>query len=381
MSVIPYGKQQITAEDIEAVVRVLKSDLLTQGPEIEKFEKAFAEAVQSPYAMAVANGTAALHLAVLALGVKPGDKVLCTANSFVASSNSVLYAGGDIEFVDIDPTTYCIDLKLFEEKLKKNPKAYKGVVAVDFAGHPVVREDFFKIAKAYGLWIIEDACHAVGAQYKSSGVWHKVGACQHSDIAVFSFHPVKHITTGEGGMITTRNSELADKIKILRTHGITRDPKAFTKNDGPWYHEMQTLGFNYRLPDILCALGTSQLQRLSQNIENRQKIAKKYLTSLADLPLQLPRLEEDSVHAFHLFVIQTEKRTELYNFLKQNQIFTQVHYIPIPTQPFYVQKYGKQVFPVAEKYYAQALSLPMYHSLTEKEQDFVIQKIRQFYGR
>jgi len=379
-NVIPYGRQSITEEDIKAVVDVLQSDFLTQGPQVELFEKQFSEFINCPYSVAVTNGTAALHLAALALGVKPGDKVLCTANSFVASANCVVYCGGDVEFVDIDPINFCIDIKLVEEKIKAKPAGYyKGIVAVDFAGYPVDFEKLRNLADQNKLWIIEDACHALGGEFKNSkGEMHKCGSGKYADISVFSFHPVKHIATGEGGMITTQSKVLYEKLLLLRSHGITKTPEKMSKFDGGWYYEMQTLGFNYRISDILCALGLSQLRRIKPNIQRRQEIAKKYSQELKDV-VTVPQVETDNHHAYHLYVIQTTKRDELYKILKEKNIFTQVHYIPIYQQPYYVQRYGEIHQPIAEAYYKKALSLPMYHSLSDTDQNYVIDTIKGFF--
>ena len=380
MNAIPYGKQQITEEDIQAVLEVLKSDFLTQGPAVEVFEKKFCEFVGCRYAVAVTNGTAALHLAALALNVKPGDKVLCTTNSFVASANCILYCGGEIEFVDIDPKTFCIDLDILEDKLKSdNSINYKGIVAVDFAGYPMNFERVKKLADKYGLWVIEDACHALGAEFKDSqGNKRQSGDGTSADIAVFSFHPVKHIATGEGGMVVTNDQSLYEKLKLLRTHGITKNPDKMGQVDGGWYYEMQELGYNYRISDILCALGTSQLKRIENNLEIRKKIAANYDRELKGL-VSTPIVDKNLKHAYHLYVIQTDKRKELYEYLKKNQIFTQVHYIPIHTQPFYRQKYGRISLEKSEHFYSQALSLPMYHGLSENDQTVVIDRIREFF--
>lgn len=377
---IPYGRQSITEEDIKAVVDVLKSDFLTQGPQVELFEKQLSEFVNCSHSVAVTNGTAALHLAALALGVKPGDKVLCTANSFVASANCILYCGGDVEFVDIDPTNFCVDINLVEEKIKSKPAGYyKGIVAVDFAGYPINFEKLRSVADQNKLWIIEDACHALGGTYTDSkGEKHKCGDGRYSDLTVFSFHPVKHVATGEGGMITTNRKDLYEKLLLLRSHGITKAPEKMSKYDGGWYYEMQVLGFNYRISDILCVLGLSQLKRIESNIQRRQQIAALYNQELKNY-VQTPVVEKDKLHAYHLYVIQTERRDELYSFLKNNNIFCQVHYIPIHQQPYYVEKYGTLRLPNAEAYYKKGLSLPMYHALSESEQRFVIEKIKEFF--
>ncbi|PIS11731.1 MAG: UDP-4-amino-4,6-dideoxy-N-acetyl-beta-L-altrosamine transaminase [Bdellovibrio sp. CG10_big_fil_rev_8_21_14_0_10_47_8] len=380
-SVIPYGRQEITDEDIQAVVSTLKSDFLTQGPAVAQFENAFAKFVGAKYAVAVNNATSALHLCALALGVRPGQKVLCTPNTFVASSNCILYCGGDVEFVDIELNNFCLDLDLLEKKLSSAPKGtYAGVVAVDFAGYPMDFRRLRKIADQYGLWLIEDACHAPGADFQTSdGQWHRSGSGEFADLSVFSFHPVKHIATAEGGMITTNSQKLYDQIKYLRTHGITKDPKELTRNDGGWYYEMQSLGMNYRLPDILCALGSSQLERIEKNLQRRRQIASKYAQAFHGLPIQCPNSESTIRHAHHLYVIQTDRRTELYNFLKSQGVYCQVHYIPIYQQPYYIEKYGKISLPQMDKYYSKALSLPMFHAMTDSEQDFVIAQVKNFF--
>lgn len=379
---IPYGRQHITEEDIQAVCDVLRSPFLTQGPTVGEFETAFAKFIGTKHAIAINNATAALHLCALALNVKPGQKVLCTPNTFVASSNCILYCGGDVEFIDIDPQTFCMDLNLLEKKLASSAKgAYAGVVAVDFAGYPMDFKTLRTITDRYGLWVIEDACHAPGAEFQDPQTkqWVRSGNGQYADLSTFSFHPVKHLTTGEGGMITTNSDELAHKIRQLRTHGITKDPKEMKDNHGGWYMEMQNLGYNYRIPDVLCALGISQLKRMDENLKSRRHLAKRYDKSLKGLPLKTPAAPDHVRNAYHLYVIQTEKRKELYDFLKTKDIYCQVHYIPIYDQPYYVQRYGHQSFPAMDKYYSQCLSLPMYHSMTDKEQDHVITQVREFF--
>jgi UDP-4-amino-4,6-dideoxy-N-acetyl-beta-L-altrosamine transaminase len=382
MNIIPYGKQQITEEDIKAVIHVLKSDYMTQGPAVAEFEKAFADYVGSEYAIAVNNATSALHLCVLALGVKPGQKVLCTPNSFVASSNCVLYCGGDVEFVDIELNNYCIDLKALELKLQNSPPhTYAGIIAVDFAGYPMDLAELRKIADKYHVWIIEDACHAPGAEFQSAdGKWHKSGSGKYTEFSTFSFHPVKHIATAEGGMITTNSMKLYEKVKQLRTHGITKEAKEMGRNDGGWYMEMQQLGMNYRMPDVLCALGTSQLKRLDQNIKRRREIAAQYNEAFCNLPIKCPSIESKHKHAYHLYVIQTDRRKELYDYLKTQNIYSQVHYIPIYQQPYYISRYGQMKLENMEKYYSNALSLPMYHSMTDEEQQRVIKAVKSFYA-
>lgn len=380
--VIPYGKQEVTEADIQAVTECLKGDYLTQGPKVAEFEKSFATFVGAKYALATNNATSALHLSALALNVKPGQKVICTPNTFVASSNAILYCGGDIEFIDIDPKNYCLDIHLVEQKLKSSPQGtYAGIVAVDFAGYPMNFKELKDLANRYDVWLIEDACHAPGAEFETDdGKWHKSGNGEFADIAVFSFHPVKHIATGEGGMITTNSKQLYEKMKLLRTHGITKDPAEMAQSNGPWWMEMKTLGMNYRIPDVLCALGLSQLSRIENNLKNRRQIALKYDRELAGLPIGLPEVSRKIKHAYHLYVIQTEKRSELYAFLKERSILTQVHYIPIYRQPYYIEKYGPKSLSKSDQYYAKALSLPMYHAMTEEEQNRVIKAIREFHG-
>lgn len=382
MQTIPYGRQSITEEDIQSVIEVLRSDFLTQGPKVKEFENAFSNYVGSKYAVAVSNGTTALHLSALALGVGPKKKVITSPITFVASANCVLYCGGDVVFADIDPKNYCLDLNKVEDLLKKNPNEYSGIIPVDFAGYPIDMSSYNFLAKKYGLWIIEDACHAPGAIYKDQeGLTRKSGDGHYADLAVFSFHPVKHIACGEGGMITTNDQALYQKLLLLRTHGITKDPSLLSKVDGGWYYEMQELGFNYRLPDILCALGVSQLTRAASAFERRQQIAKRYLTELSGLPLTLPFHKNSDVHAYHLFIIQTEKRKELYQYLLERKIACQVHYIPVHQQPFYKAKYGEQQFEVADQFYDKCLSLPIYQSMSDEEQQRVIEGVKSFYGR
>jgi UDP-4-amino-4,6-dideoxy-N-acetyl-beta-L-altrosamine transaminase len=379
MHSIPYGKQEITEEDIQSVTEALRADLLTAGPRVEAFEAAFAAHVKSPYAAAVSNGTAALHLAAAGLGVKPGDKWLTTPLTFAASGNCILYNGGTIDFCDIDPATLCIDLNSVESKLKTGQ--YKGVVAVDFAGYPVNLEQLYQLTEKYGAKIIEDGAHSPGGYFTDSkGEIHYCGDGTFAHAATFSFHPVKHITTGEGGMVTTADKLLDQKIKKLRTHGITRVGSELTENHGGWYMEMQDLGYNYRLTDILCALGISQVKRADENIIKRRKIAAIYDRELRDLPLELIIPQTGVGHAYHLYVIQTEKRKELFDFLRGKNIFVQVHYIPLHTMPYYRNLgFKRGDFPRAEKVYSGALSLPMFPNLTAQEQQFVIESVKNFF--
>ena len=383
MAPIPYGKQEITNDDIQAVLQVLKSDFLTQGPKVEQFEKEFAKYVGAKYAVAVSSGTAALHLSNLAIGIKKGAKVITSPITFVASANAVLYCGGEIDFVDIDEKTYTIDLEQVEEKLKNSPKGtYSAIIPVDMAGYPVNVEKLRQIADKYDLYIIEDSCHAPGAYFiDSNNKKQLVGNGNFSDLQIFSFHPVKHIATGEGGMITTNNKALYDRLISLRTHGITKSKERMTQNDGGWYYEMQELGFNYRLSDIHAALGISQLKRANENIIKRNTIAQRYNEAFKSISgIRTPFVDNKVFHAYHLYIIQVKKRKELYDYLKEHNIFTQVHYIPVHLQPYY-KKFGwkKNDFPKAEAYYEQCLSLPMFPTLTDNEQEYVIEKIKEFF--
>lgn len=382
--VIPYGHQHITEEDVQAVIEALKSDYMTQGPLIGQFEKNFAEYIGSKYACVVSNGTAALHLCAMALDIKPGDKVITTPITFVASANGFRYLGAEIVFCDIDRKNYCIDLDKLETILKASPKGtYKAVVPVDFAGYPVDEERLRRLADEYGFAIVVDACHAPGGSFiDSKGEKQMVGNCKYADLTCFSFHPVKHIATGEGGAITTNNKELYDKVALYRTHGITKDPALLEKNDGGWYYEMQELGYNYRITEMQAALGISQLKRLDWSIERRNEIARKYDEAFTGTVIQTPFRAENITHAFHLYIIQVpaEERKGLYDFLRANKIFSQVLYIPAHTMPYYRQFGWKEGdMPVAEEYYKHCLALPMFPSLTDEELEWVIEKVKEYF--
>lgn len=381
---ISYGRQYITDEDIQIVVDTLKSDYLTQGPKIAEFEKDFANYCGCKYACVVSNGTAALHLCAMALDIKPGDKVITTPITFVASANGFRYCGAEIVFCDIHPDTYLMDLDKLEEILKASPKGtYKAVVPVDFAGYPVDVERMRTLADEYGFAIVEDACHAPGGSLvDTKGVKNMVGNSSYADLTVFSFHPVKHIATGEGGAITTNNKELYDKVSLYRTHGITKDSTLLQENHGGWYYEMQELGYNYRITEFQAALGINQLKRLDWSIERRNEIARKYDEAFANTSISTPFRANNITHAFHLYIIQVDKRKELYDYLRKNNIFSQVLYIPAHTMPYYKQlgwKLGDM--PVAEDYYSKCLALPMYPTLTEEQQDYVIRKIKEFISK
>lgn len=377
---IPYGRQKIDQDDIDAVVDVLKSDFLTQGPKINEFEQAFAEYIGAKYAVAVSNGTVALHVSCLALQVKPGDHVITSPITFVASANCVLYCGGKILFADIDADSYLLDLNKVEDLLKSRENV-QGIIPVDLAGYPVNMQECRTLAEKYNLWIIEDACHAPGGYfYDSNGMEQKCGNGNFADLAIFSFHPVKHIATGEGGMITTNSGELYKKLLLYRNNGITKSPEMLIKNDGGWYYEMQELGYNYRITDIQSALGLSQLKKADNNLGRRRQIAEKYDKSLKDLPLKLPAVKNNYLHAYHLYIIQTDQRNKLYDFLRTKNIFTQVHYIPVHLQPYYKkQGWATGDLPVAEEYYQKCLSLPIYPSLKDEEQDYVIGCLKNFF--
>lgn len=379
---IPYGRQHITEEDINAVVETLKSDFLTQGPKISEFEQKFAGYVGAKYAVAVSNGTAALHISAMALNVQPGDNVIVTPMTFAASANCVRYCGGNVVFCDINKENYLLDIEKLKQLLSQNPKGYyKGIIPVDYTGYPIDGEDFRKIADEYGLWIIEDACHAPGAYFiDSKGNKQLTGNGGFAELTCFSFHPVKHIATGEGGMVTTNSKELYDKLMLYRTHGITKDTDRLQENHGGWYYEMQELGYNYRLTDFQAALGISQLKRADEGLVRRNVIASRYNDAFAGLTgLTVPKVEKGFYHAYHLYIIQVENRLGLYNFLRTNGVFSQVHYEPVHLQPYY-RRLGnnKGDMPVAENLYEYCLSLPMYPTLTDDEQDYVIEKVKEF---
>lgn len=376
---IPYGKQFLSQGDIDAVVSVLKSDFWTQGPMIAEFENQFASYVGSKYAVAVANGTAALHLCALALDVNEQSNVITTPITFAASSNCIKYCGGNVFFADIDPETVLLDIDKVRSLIESKPKGFfSGIVPVDFAGAAINLEEFRKLADEHNLWIIEDACHAPGGHFTDSkGIVQKCGNGSFAELAIFSFHPVKHIACGEGGMITTNDEALYKKLLKLRTHGITKDPSLLSQNDGGWYYEMQDLGYNYRIPDVLCALGISQLSRADQGLEKRRAIADKYREAFQSADIILPDVEPG--HAYHLFIILVKNRKALYDHLKAKNIFCQVHYIPVHMQPYYKELgHKKGDYPNAEKYYEECLSLPMFPTLTDAEHNYVIKSVLEF---
>jgi|SaaInlStandDraft_1057018.scaffolds.fasta_scaffold09889_4 UDP-4-amino-4,6-dideoxy-N-acetyl-beta-L-altrosamine transaminase len=380
---IPYGRQNITDEDIDSVVRVLKSDWLTQGPSVKEFEDAFSNYIGSRFAVAVSNGTAALHLSVLSLNIKPGDKVITTPNTFVASANCVKYCGGEIVFSDINPDTYLLDIDKLRKLLEESPKGtYKGIIPVDFAGRANDLEKFRSLADEYGLWILEDSCHSPGGYFiDSNGEKQNCGNGNYADLAIFSFHPVKHIACGEGGMITTNDEALYKKLLVLRTHGIQQDPKLLLNNEGCWHYEMQELGYNYRLTDMQAALGSSQLKRADKGIIRRKEIANQYYKAFKDSDFIKGQSGIIEGHAYHLYVIEVENRKELIDYLRKLNIWAQVHYIPAHLMPYYKDLGSKKGdFPNSEKYYKHCLSLPMFPTLRDEEQEYVIDKINTFYN-
>lgn len=389
---IPYGRQSISEDDINAVVEVLKSDFLTQGPKIEEFEEQFAEYTGSKYSVAVANGTAALHLSALSKDNIAGLKIITTPITFAATANCIKYAGGEVVFADIESSSYLMDLNYIEDLIKKSPSQYAGIICVDFAGRPFNMEELNSLARKYGLWVIEDAAHALGGYYYDSKKYkHFCGNNAYSDMAIFSFHPVKHITSGEGGMITTNDLNLYKKLQRLRTHGITKDINNYKNSSDPnsnqlWYYELQDLGFNYRLSDIHAGLGISQLKNAESNLEKRRIIAKNYdnyFNSNSKLKefVKISPLKNEG-HAYHLYIIEAENRNGLYNYLRKAGIYCQVHYIPLHLMPYYrAGSTAKTYLPFAENYYEKCLSLPMYHALTPQQQMYVQDKIYEFYSQ
>lgn len=376
---IPYGKQNISEDDIEAVVEVLRSDFITQGPILPRFEKAIAGHVGASHCVAVNSATSALHVSLLSLGVGPGDLVWTSPITFVATSNAALYCGAEVDFVDICPNSFNMDMKALAAKLERaeaEGRLPKVVVPVHLTGRSADMKALDALRKTYGFKVVEDASHAIGATYGSQ----PVGGCAYSDLCVFSFHPVKIITTGEGGTITTNDPALARKLAALRSHGITRDPDEMECNDGPWYYEQQSLGFNYRMTEIQAALGLSQMSRLNTFVARRRELAKRYDRLLAESDFELPQLDtDDSSSSWHLYVIRlpegsgTLARRHLFEKLRSDGIGVNVHYIPVTRQPYY-RKLGfdPDRFPVAENYYERVISIPLYYDMTESQQDTVV---------
>ncbi len=376
MNPIPYGRQTITDEDIAAVTAALKSDYLTQGPRISEFEQAFSRYIGCKFSVAVANGTAALHLAALALGAKAGQKAITSPITFAATANCLRYCDAEPVFVDIDPDTFLLDLNKLRDLLKRSKaNEYSGVLPVDFAGLPVRLDELASIAEEFGLWILEDACHAPGGGFRGKENWN-CGDGLFADAAIFSFHPVKHIACGEGGMITTNRKDIYETLIRLRTHGITKDPSQMIENHGGWYMGIEERGFNYRLTDFQAALGLSQLNRASAGMLRRKEIAKKYDMAFADAKIKFQKTPAGSNHAYHLYVIEVNNRLELYNKLKEKNILAQIHYLPVHMHPYYRNRGWKRGdLPNAERYYERCISLPIFPALTDAEQDLVIMEV------
>lgn len=381
---IPYGRQDITQADIDAVVSVLQSDFLTQGPMVPRFEQSVAQHVGASHALAMNSATSALHVACLALGLGNGDWLWTTPITFVASANCGLYCGARVDFVDIDPRTYNLCPQALARKLEqaeRDGKLPKVVVAVHLCGQPCDMLAIHALAQRYGFKIIEDASHAIGGKYQGEFI----GNCRYSDITVFSFHPVKIITTAEGGMALTNDAELANKMALLRSHGITRDPAQMTHEaDGPWYYQQIDLGFNYRMTELQAALGVTQMERLDQFVARRHQLAQRYDDLLSELPVTTPWQHPDSYSGLHLYVIRlqlgriTKTHRQVFEALRERGIGVNLHYIPVHTQPYY-QRMGFRSgnFPEAERYYAEAISLPMFQTMTEAQQDEVIAALRK----
>ena len=378
---IPYGRQEIVQSDIDAVISVLKSDFLTQGPCVPKFEKKISKYCGAKYAVATNSSTSSLHLACLALGLVKGDWLWTSSITFVASANCALYCGAKVDFVDIDPTTYNLCPKALKNKLIKAKELGilpKIVVPVHLSGQSCDMKAIHELSKEYGFKIIEDASHAVGGSYKEQ----KIGSCQFSDITVFSFHPVKIITTGEGGIALTNNFELSESMSLLRTHGITRDPKKMTnESDGEWYYQQIKLGFNYRMTDIQAALGMSQLERLDNYISRRHELASRYNNFLKDLPIVIPYQDNSSHSSFHLYIIRLKNEKthkQVFEYLREKGVIVNLHYIPVHTHPYYQKtKVEFTELKHSEQYYKDAISLPLYPTMTEHQQDLVISTLRE----
>lgn len=381
---IPYGHQDISQSDVDAVVQVLRSDFLTQGPMVPRFERAVAARAGANYAVAVNSATSALHLACLALDLRPGDRLWTVPNTFVASANCGRYCGADVDFVDIDPRTYNLSTSALAAKLEEAERSGtlpKVLVPVHFAGQSCDMMGIHALAQRYGIRIIEDASHAIGGCYRGTAI----GGCTYSDITVFSFHPVKIITTAEGGMALTNDRELAARMRLLRTHGVTREPDRMEGCDqGSWYYEQVDLGFNYRMTDVQAALGLSQHNRLDEFVTRRRKIARTYDERLAELPLILPLQNFDTESAFHLYVVQIDSdstliaRRTVFERLREAGIGVNVHYIPVHTQPYYRRRgFRLGQYPEAEKYYSRAISIPMYAALEASAIDRVTAALRE----
>lgn len=379
---IPYGKQNINQADIDAVVEVLKSEYITQGPQTTLFEAAIAKICNAQHCVAVNSATSALHIACLALELGEGDLLWTSPNTFVATANAARFCGAEVDFVDIDPFTYNLSVDALEDKLfkaRQNNQLPKILIPVHFAGQSCDMKRIHELSLEYGFRIIEDASHAIGGVFGD----HPVGSCHYSDITVFSFHPVKIITTAEGGVATTNDFHLAQKMQLLRSHGVTREPSLMTKDvEGMWYYQQVDLGFNYRMTEIQAALGLSQTHRLTEFVNKRNQLAAVYDQELKDLPLQLPSIRKGVYSSYHLYPIQilssTKTRLEVFNYLREKGVGVNVHYIPVHTQPYY-ERLGFKAgdFKVAEAYYANTISIPLHQDLTSEEQSYVIEVLRE----
>ena len=384
---IPYGRQDITQTDIDAVVGVLQSDFLTQGPMVPRFEQSVAQHVGATHALAVNSATSALHIACLALGLGPGDRLWTTPITFVASANCALYCGADVDFVDIDPRTYnlcpqALALKL--EQAEREGTLPKVVVPVHLCGQPCDMQAIHALSQRYGFKIIEDASHAIGGKYQGEFI----GNSRYSDITVFSFHPVKIITTAEGGMALTNDEALANKMALLRSHGITRDPAQMTREaDGPWYYQQIDLGFNYRMTELQAALGVTQMERLDQYVARRHQLARRYDDLLTGLPVTAPWQHGDSYSGLHLYVIRLQldmiqkTHRQVFEALRELGIGVNLHYIPVHTQPYYERMgFKPDDFPQSQTYYQEAISIPMFQTMTDEQQDEVVQALKKSLG-
>lgn len=381
---IPYGKQDINQHDIDAVIDVLKSDFLTQGPQVPAFEEAIALYCNNDFAVAMNSATSALHLACKALNIGAGDIVWTSPISFVASANCALYCGASVDFVDIDPKSYNLCPQMLAAKLayaENIGKLPKVIIPVHLSGQSCEMESIYKLSQRYGFAIIEDASHAIGGRYKNN----PIGCCQYSDITIFSFHPVKIITTAEGGVAVTRSKALAGKMSLLRSHGITREEsKLKSDSHGPWYYEQQELGYNYRMTEMQAALGLSQLKKLDEFIRLRHQVADRYRLKLSALPLTLPEQAAESYSTWHLYIIRmkldslTITHRQLFEMLRDDGIGVNLHYIPIYRQPYYESMgFQKENYPHSEQYYREAISIPLFHQITVSEQDYVINKLAE----
>lgn len=379
---LPYGRQWISEEDIDAVTKVLRGDWLTQGPTVEKFEQCLAEYCGAKYAVAVNSATSGLHIAAMAAGVTKGDVGITSPITFVASSNSVVYCGGTPKFADIDPQTANISIAKLEEVCEMNPP--KVIIPVDFTGQPADLPEVYRIAQKFGATVIEDAAHSIGASYFDDGVEYKAGSCVHADMAVLSFHPVKIVTTGEGGAVLTNDENLYQKLSELRTHGITKNAERLTRNDGGWYYEQQSLGLNYRITDFQSALGLSQMRRLDEFVARRRELVELYKKQFADMSKDVKLLTEadGKKSSYHLLIAMIcggmDRRRKVFDYLQENNIRVQVHYIPVHFQPYYQENFGVKEgdFPNAESFYSSCISLPMFPAMEDSDVERVAKTMR-----